>query len=94
LGKVHPAEKAIERVISMKSSLLAPTTVVDKNVLGREKARSEEGIPLLFSENHQGKVVSALPIVGQGGLGKTTIARIVYNEKRVKDRFSLDGFLQ
>lgn len=72
----------------------APTSslVTEQIVFGRE-VEKKKIIDLLFSNYHQGKIVSVLPIVGKGGLGKTTIARLVYNDKRVQDYFDMLGWI-
>ncbi|XP_031374309.1 putative disease resistance protein RGA3 [Punica granatum] len=59
----------------------------DQYVIGREKDKKEVIEFLLnpdFEEN-----VSILPIVGIGGLGKTTLARLVFNDESVKEYFEL-----
>ncbi|PKI34012.1 hypothetical protein CRG98_045630 [Punica granatum] len=56
-------------------------------VIGRDKDKNEIIEFLLntdFDEN-----VTVLPIVGIGGLGKTTLARLVFNDKSVKEYFEL-----
>ncbi|PKI37157.1 hypothetical protein CRG98_042492 [Punica granatum] len=56
-------------------------------VIGRDKDKMKAIEFLLnpgFEEN-----VSILPIVGFGGLGKTTLARLVFNNERVKEYFEL-----
>lgn len=50
-------------------------------IVGREKER-EEIVNWLLSEEQNG-VVPVLPIIGMGGLGKTTLAQLVYNDPRV-----------
>ncbi|XP_038979860.1 putative disease resistance RPP13-like protein 1 isoform X2 [Phoenix dactylifera] len=71
----------------------APTShmVDESSIYGRERDK-QEVIDLLFSEG-VGNGVSVIPIVGKGGLGKTTIAQLVYNDSKVKEYFDLTGWL-
>lgn len=56
-------------------------------VYGRD-ADKEYVIEMLLSDSGADKV-RVLPIVGMGGLGKTTLAQIVYNDDRVKEYFDI-----
>ncbi|KAJ3678629.1 hypothetical protein LUZ60_002432 [Juncus effusus] len=59
-------------------------------VFGREREK-EKVIDLMFSNIREG-IITVVPIVGMGGLGKTTLARLIYNERRVKQKFNLFGW--
>ncbi|KAL5577702.1 hypothetical protein UlMin_019401 [Ulmus minor] len=71
-------------------SLLKPkltTSLVDaKEIHGRDEVK-ETLIGNLLCESSHGKNVELIPIVGTGGLGKTTLAQLAYNDERIKNSF-------
>ncbi|XP_045793320.1 disease resistance protein RGA2-like isoform X2 [Trifolium pratense] len=61
------------------------------SLIGRENEK-ESIIKLLMESNPRGlgtKSMSVIPIVGIGGLGKTTLAKLVFNDKKIDEVFQL-----
>ncbi|KAG4912959.1 hypothetical protein JHK84_053412 [Glycine max] len=72
------------------TSRMTHSRVSDSDVIGRE--HDKEKIIELFMQqnpNDDDKSLSVIPIVGIGGLGKTTLAKFVFNDKRIDKCFTL-----
>ncbi|XP_038695161.1 putative disease resistance protein RGA3 [Tripterygium wilfordii] len=59
-------------------------------VIGRQKDKEIIVTSFLQADGKgMGGAISVLPIVGMGGMGKTTFAKILYNDERVEEYFQL-----
>ncbi|KAM3302867.1 putative disease resistance RPP13-like protein 1 [Capsicum chacoense] len=68
------------------------TSLVDESdVFGRQNEKKEL-IDRLLSEDASEKNLTVVPIVGMGGVGKTTLAKAVYNDEMVQNHFNLTAW--
>ncbi|KAL4601289.1 hypothetical protein ACB092_11G261100 [Castanea dentata] len=78
-------ERCEERQVRYKARQQTHSLASAEDVIGREEDKKAI-IGSLLDPNVK-ENVSVLPIVGIGGLGKTTVAQLVFNDKEVKDHF-------
>ncbi|XP_030445354.1 putative disease resistance protein RGA1 [Syzygium oleosum] len=57
------------------------------NVIGRNKEKEIIIELLIKSDDGGAETIAVLPILGMGGTGKTTLAKLVYNDDRVNQHF-------
>ncbi|XP_042406494.1 disease resistance protein RGA2-like [Zingiber officinale] len=67
--------------------------VVESDVLGRVDEKDMLVEWLLSEDDSTEDRVSVIAIIGMGGLGKTTLAQIVYNDPRVENYFYPRGWV-
>ncbi|KAH0746965.1 hypothetical protein KY285_008622 [Solanum tuberosum] len=99
IKKLEVLEKQIGRLglkehfVSTKQETRTPSTslVDDAGIFGRQN-EIENLIGRLLSKDTKGKNLAVVPIVGMGGLGKTTLAKAVYNDERVQKHFGLKAW--
>ncbi|PRQ57389.1 putative P-loop containing nucleoside triphosphate hydrolase, leucine-rich repeat domain, L [Rosa chinensis] len=74
------------------SQTIASTSLVeDSGVCGRDEEK-ETLTKLLLSNDESGDKMSVIPIVGMGGIGKTTRAQLLYNDVRVAQHFDIQAW--
>ncbi|GAB4841558.1 hypothetical protein Ancab_022272 [Ancistrocladus abbreviatus] len=68
---------------------LTTSLVKESEVYGRKEEKDHIIQLLLSQENEEGGAMGGVAIVGMGGMGKTTLARSIYNDDRLEGRFDL-----
>src|ERR1044072_3320668 len=70
-----------------------PSTSLEEGstIFGRGEDR-EAILKLLLDDDTSDGNVCVIPIVGMGGLGKTTLAQLVYNDEQLKQKFDLQAW--
>jgi len=82
--KLQPEAPAWNKWREMDSIIVDP-----KNIVSRSRDKEREKIIEVLLSHQASSDLLVLPIVGMGGLGKTTLAQLIYNDPQVKEHFQL-----
>ena len=81
----HLDERPVETQVGSYRARETHSFVRSEEVIGRDNDKDEIK-KILLDPNAEGNV-SILPIVGLGGLGKTTLAQLVFNDEKIQNHF-------
>ncbi|XP_028787829.1 putative disease resistance RPP13-like protein 1 [Neltuma alba] len=79
--------------VSFRAHKTPTTSVVNESVVvGREDEKEKLLKMLLCDEDPTGNAIGVITIWGMGGLGKTTLAQLLYNDNKVQEHFDLKAW--
>ncbi|XP_028785120.1 putative disease resistance RPP13-like protein 1 [Neltuma alba] len=95
LGLKKGSGSGSEAGVGVKLSARLPTTslvVGESSIYSRDSDR-EKIIDHLLDEDLSMNPLSVISVVGMGGLGKTALTQLVYNDVRIEDQFQLKAWV-
>ncbi|XP_074320260.1 putative disease resistance protein RGA4 [Silene latifolia] len=78
-------QQPISRLVVKRETI---SFVQTESVIGRKNDKNNI-LDMLVDPKYAEESVTVIPIVGFGGLGKTTLAQLVFNDERVEEHFDL-----
>ncbi|KAL7617809.1 hypothetical protein Lser_V15G03610 [Lactuca serriola] len=76
--------------VNVESSNMIEGRLEENSLVDESKVMGREGDKeALLGNEESDQNVSIVSIVGMGGIGKTTLAKVLYNEEKVKDHFEV-----
>ncbi|GLT63024.1 hypothetical protein SLA2020_356190 [Shorea laevis] len=91
LGLISSAMRTGDQFHKVAAERLS-TTSPENHVYGRENDKKAI-LKMVLNDESKDEPYSVIPIVGMGGLGKTTLARLVYNDEKLKGMFGLKAWV-
>ncbi|RVW26692.1 putative disease resistance RPP13-like protein 1 [Vitis vinifera] len=73
--------------------LPSTSLVIESRIYGRETDKAAI-LAMLLKDDPSDDEVCVIPIVGMGGIGKTTLAQLAFNDDKVKDHFDLRAWIE
>ncbi|GLT33431.1 hypothetical protein SLA2020_080250 [Shorea laevis] len=92
LNLVRSAMRTGDMSHKVTTERLQTTSLLEQHVYGRENDK-EAILQILLSDEGRHEPYSVIPIVGMGGIGKTTLARLIYNDDKLKGKFGLKAWV-
>ncbi|XVF37651.1 hypothetical protein REPUB_Repub20aG0028000 [Reevesia pubescens] len=86
-AKFHFSDNPVDLPLELKERDQTHSFVREEEIIGRDD--DKKNIVELLLESKPDENVSIVPIVGIGGLGKTTLAKMVFNDENVGKHFEL-----
>ncbi|GLT56956.1 hypothetical protein SLA2020_299680 [Shorea laevis] len=92
LGLINSTMRTGDKFHKLAAERLPTTPSPEHHICGRENEK-EAILKMLLTDESKDEPYSVIPIVGMGGLGKTTLARLVYNDEKLKSMFGLKAWV-
>ncbi|MED6192856.1 hypothetical protein PIB30_013955 [Stylosanthes scabra] len=90
LSEIHASSSSSNVHVPKLAWRETKSSVRPSDVIGRDEEKDKIiGLLMVPPSDSGNEIIDVIPIVGIGGLGKTTIAQLVYNDDRVVENFKL-----
>ncbi|GKV41808.1 hypothetical protein SLEP1_g49300 [Rubroshorea leprosula] len=92
LDLINLALKFEDKSHKVVAKRLPESSILEDKVLGRDSDK-DAILQRLLEDGGSLEQDFVIPIVGMGGLGKTTLARLIYNDKKLEGKFDLKAWV-